>query len=117
MGGRMTSTATSEHPLEGVKGLVFFGFPLHPPNRPGTKRAGHLSRVTVPMLFLQGTRDAFADLQLLRPICAQLGSRATLEVVEGADHSFHVLKASGKNDSEVLHDVASYVASWTSQLL
>jgi alpha-beta hydrolase superfamily lysophospholipase len=77
MGGRMTSTATSEHPLEGVKGLVFFGFPLHPPNRPGTKRADHLSRVTVPMMFLQGTRDAFADLQLLRPICAQLGSRAT----------------------------------------
>ena len=117
MGGRMTSTATSEHPLEGVKGLVFFGFPLHPPNRPGTKRAGHLSRVTVPMLFLQGTRDAFADLQLLRPICAQLGSRATLEVVEGADHSFHVLKTSGKNDAEVLHDLAGCVAAWTSQVL
>ena len=117
MGGRMTSTATSEHPLEGVKGLVFFGFPLHPPNRPGTKRAGHLSRVTVPMLFLQGTRDAFADLQLLRPICAQLGSRATLEVVEGADHSFHVLKASGKSDAEVLRGLAGCVAAWTSQFL
>jgi predicted alpha/beta-hydrolase family hydrolase len=117
MGGRMTSTAASEHPLEGVRGLVFFGFPLHPPNRPGTKRADHLSRVTVPMLFLQGTRDAFADLQLLRPICAQLGSRATLEVVEGADHSFHVLKASGKSDAEVLHGLAGSVASWTSQVL
>ena len=117
MGGRMTSTATSEHPLEGVRGLVFFGFPLHPPNRPGTKRADHLSRVTVPMLFLQGTRDAFADLQLLRPICAQLGSRATLEVVEGADHSFHVLKASGKSDAEVLRGLAGSVASWMSEVL
>jgi len=117
MGGRMTSTAASEHPLEGVRGLVFFGFPLHPPNRPGTKRADHLSRVTVPMLFLQGTRDAFADLQLLRPICAQLGSRATLEVVEGADHSFHVLKASGKSDAEVLRGLAGSAASWTSQFL
>ena len=117
MGGRMTSTAASEHPLEGVRELVFFGFPLHPPNRPGTKRADHLSRVTVPMLFLQGTRDAFADLQLLRPVCAQLGSRATLEVVEGADHSFHVLKASGKSDAEVLRDLASCVAAWTSQVL
>jgi hypothetical protein len=117
MGGRMTSTAASEHPLEGVSGLVFFGFPLHPPNRPGTKRAVHLSRVTVPMLFLQGTRDAFADLQLLRPICTRLGSRATLKVVEGADHSFHVLKASGKNDAEVLHDLAGCVALWTSQVL
>jgi hypothetical protein len=115
MGGRMTSTAASEHPLEGVSGLVFFGFPLHPPN--GTKRADHLSRVTVPMLFLQGTRDAFADLQLLRPICTRLGSRATLKVVEGADHSFHVLKASGKNDAEVLHDLAGCVALWTSQVL
>jgi predicted alpha/beta-hydrolase family hydrolase len=117
MGGRMTSTAASEHPLEGVRGLVFFGFPLHPPNRPGTKRADHLSRVTVSMLFLQGTRDTFADLQLLRPICAQLGSRATLEVVEGADHSFHLLKASGKNDAEVLRGLAASVASWTSQFL
>jgi len=117
MGGRMTSTAASEHPLEGVSGLVFFGFPLHPPNRPGTKRADHLSRVTVPMLFLQGTRDAFADLQLLRPICTQLGSRATLEVVDGADHSFHVLKASGKNDAEVLRGLAGCVASWTSEVL
>jgi predicted alpha/beta-hydrolase family hydrolase len=116
MGGRMSSTAASEEPLDGVRGLVFLGFPLHPPNRPGTKRADHLARVTVPMLFLQGTRDAFADLQLLRPICARLGSRATLRVVEGADHSFHVLKTSGKKDREVLHELADGVASWIRQV-
>jgi len=112
MGGRMTSTATSEHPLEGVKGLVFFGFPLHPPNRPGTKRADHLARVTVPMLFLQGTRDAFADLDLLRPICERLGPRATLRTFEGADHSFHVLKSSGTNDAAVLRDLVENTAAW-----
>jgi len=96
MGGRMTSQAAAEHPLDGVRGLVFFGFPLHPPNRPGTKRAEHLAKVTVPMLFLQGTRDALADLKLLRPVCAKLGARAKLHVIESADHSFHVLKSFGK---------------------
>ena len=112
MGGRMTSTAASEHPLENVRGLVFFGFPLHPPNRPGTKRADHLARVTVPMLFLQGTRDAFADLDLLRPICARLGPRAALRTLEGADHSFHTLKALGKSDAGVLHDLVENVVAW-----
>ena len=112
MGGRMTSQAAAEHPLDGVRGLVFFGFPLHPPNRPGTKRADHLARVTMPMLFLQGTRDAFADLKLLRPLCAKLGSRATLHIIETADHSFHGLKRSGKSDAEVLRELAETAASW-----
>src|SRR5258707_4655554 len=112
MGGRMTSQAAAEHPLVGVRGLVFFGFPLHPPNRPGTKRAEHLAKVTVPMLFLQGTRDALADLTLLRPVCAKLGSRATLHVIEKADHSFHVLKKSGKRDAEVLRELAETTVSW-----
>jgi uncharacterized protein len=112
MGGRMTSQAAAESPLEKVRGLVFFGFPLHPPGRPGTKRADHLAKVTAPMLFLQGTRDTFADLKLLRPVCAKLGSRATLHVIETADHSFHVLKSSGRTDAEVLHELAETVVSW-----
>lgn len=116
LGGRMTSFAASQEPLSNVRGLVFFGFPLHPPNRPGTKRASHLEKVSVPMLFLQGTRDALADLTLLRPICEKLGPRATLHIVESADHSFHVLKRSGKSDPEVLRDLASTVANWCSQL-
>ena len=112
MGGRMTSEAAAEQPLEGVCGLVFFGFPLHPPNRPGTKRAEHLARVTVPMLFLQGTRDTLADLKLLRPICAKLKERATLHVIETADHSFHVLKKSGRSDEEVMRELAETTAGW-----
>ncbi len=112
MGGRMTSQAAAERPLDGVRGLVFFGFPLHPPNRPGTKRAEHLAKVTVPMLFLQGTRDALADLTLLRPVCAKLGPRAKLHVIESADHSFHVLKSSGRNDAEVLRELVETAASW-----
>src|SRR5437879_10650089 len=106
MGGRMTSQAPARHPLDGVRGLVFFGFPLHPPKQPGTKRAEHLAKVTVPMLFLQGTRDELADLKLLRPVCAKLGARATLHVIETADHSFHVLKRSGRSDAEVLRELA-----------
>src|SRR5438552_2695510 len=85
---------------------------LHPPNRPGTKRADHLARVTMPMLFLQGTRDALADLKLLRPLCAKLGSRATLHIIETADHSFHGLKRSGRSDAEVLRELAETAASW-----
>jgi uncharacterized protein len=112
MGGRMTSQAASLHPLDGVRGLVFFGFPLHPPNRPATKRADHLPKITIPMLFLQGTRDTFADLELLRPVCATLGSRATLHLMEEADHSFHVPKRSGKSNAEVLHELAETVALW-----
>jgi predicted alpha/beta-hydrolase family hydrolase len=117
MGGRMTSLAAAEQPsrsaLEGLSGLVFLGFPLHPPKRPGIKRAEHLKRVEQPMLFLQGTRDELADLTLLRPICQELGSQTTLYIVEGADHSFHVLKRSGKTDAEVLGELARTVEAWT----
>ena len=124
MGGRMTSHAAALHPshatgdaaLDGVRGLVFFGFPLHPPNHPETKRAEHLAKVSQPMLFLQGTRDAFADLKLLRPICAGLGGRAKLHVIESADHSFHVLKKSGRTDADVLRELAETTASWADQL-
>jgi len=116
MGGRMTSQADAQGALQSVKGLVFFGFPLHPPNRPGTKRAEHLTKVSMPMLFLQGTRDTFADLKLLRPVCADLGSRATLHIIETADHSFHVLKNSGRNDAEVLRELAETTATWAERL-
>jgi predicted alpha/beta-hydrolase family hydrolase len=116
MGGRMTSQAAAQRPLDGVRGLVFFGFPLHPPNQPGTKRADHLTKVAIPMLFLQGTRDTFADLQLLRPLCRKLGSRATLHVIETADHSFHLLKKSGRSDPEVSRELAEKAASWAEGL-
>jgi predicted alpha/beta-hydrolase family hydrolase len=115
-GGRMSSQAASQQLLEGVRGLVFFGFPLHPPNKPGTKRAEHLAKVPMPMLFLQGTRDTLADLSLLKPICASLGSRARLHVFEGGDHSFHVLKSSGKTDADVLRELARITASWAENL-
>jgi predicted alpha/beta-hydrolase family hydrolase len=116
LGGRMTSLAASEERLDNVQGLVFFGFPLHPPNQPGTKRAEHLGEVKLPMLFLQGTRDALADLKLLRPILAKLGTRATLHVIEGADHSFHVLKGSGKTDKDVLKELAQSASDWMKKL-
>jgi predicted alpha/beta-hydrolase family hydrolase len=116
MGGRMTSQAASQQLLDGVRGLVFFGFPLHPPNKPGTSRADHLAKVPMPMLFLQGSRDTFADLALLRPVCAKLGKLAQLHVVESADHSFHVLKSSGTNDEAVLWKLAEKVASWAASL-
>jgi predicted alpha/beta-hydrolase family hydrolase len=113
LGGRMTSLAAAERGLDGVRGLIFFGFPLHPPNQPGTKRAEHLRAVKLPMLFFQGTRDKLADLALLRPICADLGARATLDVIDTADHSFHVLKSSGKSDEDILRDLARAVSTWT----
>lgn len=114
LGGRMTSEAA----LPGeVRGMVFFGFPLHAPGKPSVARADHLSGVTVPMLFLQGTRDAFAELELIRPVCAKLGGKATLHLVEGADHSFHMLKSSGATDEEVLHGLARTVADWASRIL
>jgi predicted alpha/beta-hydrolase family hydrolase len=117
LGARMSSLAASEQPLERARGLVFFGFPLHPPNQPGTKRAQHLQHVTVPMLFLQGTRDALAKLELLRPICADLGAKATLHEIGSADHSFHVLKSSGKSDPQIVKDLASTVISWANTTL
>jgi predicted alpha/beta-hydrolase family hydrolase len=115
-GGRMSSQAASQGLLEGVRGLVFFGFPLHPPNKPEVKRAEHLAKVPMPMLFLQGTRDTLADLKLLRPICTDLGALATLHIIESADHSFHVLKSAGKSDPDVLHDLAQTTASWAENL-
>ena len=101
-GGRMTSRAAAEAALEGVTGLVFLGFPLHPAGRPGISRAAHLAQVALPMLFLQGTRDTLADLTLLEPVIEQLGKRATLRAIEHADHSFHVLKRSGGTDEQVM---------------
>ena len=112
----MTSTAASQNPLPGVHGLVFFGFPLHPAGQPSTERARHLQSVTVPMLFLQGTRDKLAELQLLRPVCNDLGSRAKLHIVDGADHSFAVLKSSGRGSQEVLQELAATVAVWLHEL-
>jgi len=117
MGGRMTSQAAAEGKLMGVLGLVFFGFPLHPPKRPDTKRAEHLKKVDVPMLFLQGTRDEFAELRLLRPVTEGLDSLATLHLIDGADHSFHVLKTSGKTDAAVLRELAETTAKWAEKRL
>jgi predicted alpha/beta-hydrolase family hydrolase len=116
MGGRMTSLAAAEAPLEGVLGLVFFGFPLHAAGRPSGERGAHLADIGVPMLFLQGERDQLADLALLRPVCAGLGERARLHVVPTADHSFHVLKRSGRTDAEVLVELAATVAAWSARL-
>lgn len=117
MGGRMTSLAAAEEPLPGVRGIVFFGFPLHPAGEPSSERAEHLSGVKAPMLFLQGTRDALADLSLLTPVCKKLGKSATLHVVNDADHSFHVPKRSGKTDNEVLTDLAQKVAEWSKHVV
>jgi len=116
-GGRMTSTAQAEAPLPGVRGLVFLGFPLHPPGRPGDSRAEHLARVQIPVLFLQGTRDEFAELKLLQPVVKRLGERATLHLVEGGDHSFHVLKRSGRTDTEVMGELAGRIADWAGRLV
>lgn len=117
MGGRMTSLAASEEPLPGVKWLVFFGFPLHPAGEPSIERAEHLSNIKLPMLFLQGTRDALADLALLKPVCRKLGKRSTLFAVEEADHSFHVPKRTGKSDEDILTELARRVAEWSTSLI
>jgi uncharacterized protein len=116
-GGRMTSAAAAKYPLPNVRGVVFFGFPLHPPNQPSTKRAEHLRQVQQPMLFLAGSRDAFAELALLRPVCAQLGSRTTLHVIPSADHSFHMPKSSGRTDAEVQMELAQTFAAWSRKML
>ena len=122
LGGRMTSLAVADErsaPSPGIasiRGLVLFGFPLHPAGRPGTQRAEHLARVRIPMLFLQGTRDALADLALLRPLCDTLMPLSTLHVVDGGDHSFHVLKRFGKTDADVLAELARTVAAWADAL-
>lgn len=112
MGGRMTSNACAVRRPAALRGLVFFGFPLHPAGSRSAGRADHLRALDLPMLFLQGTRDTLADLDLLRPICAGLGDRATLHVVDGADHGFHVLRRSGRTDDEVLDELADVTRDW-----
>ena len=111
-GGRMTSQAQAAQPLPNVRGIIFVGFPLHAAGKPGTERAQHLAAVRVPMLFLQGTRDALAELVLIRETTAKLKGRATLHIVEGADHSFHVLARSGRNDEEVRAELLATAAGW-----
>ncbi|MTV18211.1 MULTISPECIES: alpha/beta family hydrolase [Bradyrhizobium] len=114
-GGRMTSQAQAKAPLAGVRGLVFLGFPLHPAGKPSSERAKHLAEVKVPMLFLQGTRDALAELDLLKPVVRGLGARATLHLVQEADHSFHVLKRSGRDDHEVMTELLDAFAAWAAK--
>ena len=112
LGGRMTSGAAAAAPLERVKGLAFLGFPLHPPGQPGIRRADHLKQVDVPMLFLQGTRDAFARRDLITEVCRNLEPRATLHVLEGGDHSFAVLKRAGRTADQVREELAGTIARW-----
>jgi uncharacterized protein len=111
-GGRMTSQAQASVALENVRGLVFFGFPLHPAGRPAISRGEHLTKVSIPMLFLQGTRDELASLELLAPLVAGLGQQATLRISEDADHSFHVRARSGRNDAAVLTELVQWLADW-----
>lgn len=111
-GGRMTSQAQALDPLPHVRGLIFFGFPLHPAGKPSDERAKHLDDVAIPMLFLQGTNDALASLDLLKPVAKKLGKRATLALFDPADHSFHVPAKSGRKDSEVLAEILDTAAAW-----
>jgi len=111
-GGRMTSQAQAEAPLPGVRGLAFLGFPLHPAGKPGTERAEHLQRVRIPMLFVSGSRDALAELDLLRPMVAGLGSRATLHLVDQADHSFKVAARSGRTPADAEAEALDALAGW-----
>jgi len=115
-GGRMTSQAQAIAPLDGVHGLAFLGFPLHPAGKPSADRAKHLTDVHVPMLFVQGTRDSLAELKLLEPVVKSLGPSATLHRVEGADHSFHVPARSGRNDREVMNEILGTFAAWIGQI-
>ena len=112
MGGRMTSLVQASTPLPDVDGLIFLGFPLHAPNKPGNERADHLRDVTVPMLFLQGTRDSLADLTMLTPVVSGLGDLATMHVVDGGDHSFKVLKRSGRTENDVFDELADTIQQW-----
>ena len=111
-GGRMTSQADADAPLAGVRGLVFLGFPLHPPKRPASERGEHLDRVVRPMLFFQGTRDELADPALVDALIERLGARATLVAIDDADHAFHVRRASGSNDDAVLDRIADKMRDW-----
>jgi predicted alpha/beta-hydrolase family hydrolase len=111
-GARMTSQAQAKTPLSGVRGLAFLGFPLHPAGKPSRERAAHLADVRIPMLFIQGTRDKLAELDLLEPVVANLGERAKLHLVDAADHSFHVPARSGRNDRAAMEEVLDAVAAW-----
>ena len=115
-GGRMTSQAQAAAPLPHVRGLVFLGFPLHPPKQPSDSRAEHLGQVDIPMLFVQGTRDEFAESAQLEPVIARLGARASLRLVEGADHSFHVPARSGRTDAQVRAEWLRTLAAWIDSL-
>jgi predicted alpha/beta-hydrolase family hydrolase len=115
-GGRMTSQAQAVKPLDGVKGLAFFGFPLHAAGQPSDERAAHLKDVKIPMLFLQGTRDALADVALMKGVTTGLGSRATLHLVDDADHSFHVPARSGRKDPDVRREILDAFAAWAARL-
>ena len=112
MSGRMTSMAAAGEPLAGLRGILFFAFPLHPAGKPGTERAGHLEKVTVPMLFISGPRDALAELSLLEPAVKKLGKRATLHLVDTADHGFRVRKRSRSSTEPVMEELARVAASW-----
>ena len=116
-GGRMTSQAQAGSPMPGVHGLVFIGFPLHPAGKPSDERAEHLSDVAVPMLFLQGTRDDLAKLDLLQPLVARLGASTTLQLFQDADHSFHVTARSGRKDADVMNDMLDALANWIDRQL
>ncbi len=115
-GGRMTSQAQAATPLAGVRGLAFVGFPLHPAGKPSIDRADHLAKIDIPMLFLQGTRDGLAEVLLIEGVVKRLGSPATLHLVDGADHSFHVLARSGRNDREVMNEILDAFAGWARRL-
>lgn len=112
MGGRITSQAQAKQPLARVEGLVFLGFPLHHAGKPATTRAEHLHHVQVPMLFLQGTRDKLADLDLMHAVHTTIADRATLHICDGADHSFAVLKRSGRTTPDAHHEIATTTAQW-----
>jgi predicted alpha/beta-hydrolase family hydrolase len=116
-GGRMTSQAQAKTPLPGVAGLAFFGFPLHAAGKPSSERADHLADVRVPVLFLQGSADKLAEIDLLKPVVKKLGARATLHLVDGADHSFHVPKRSGRSDREVMGEILDAFAAWAAALI
>jgi predicted alpha/beta-hydrolase family hydrolase len=111
-GGRMTSQAQAAMPLPGVRGLAFVGFPLHPAGKPSTDRADHLTKIELPMLFLQGSRDTLADVPLIESVVQRFGPRARLHMVDGADHSFHVLVRSGRNDREVMNEILDAFVGW-----
>jgi hypothetical protein len=115
-GGRMTSQAQAASPLPGVRGLAFLGFPLHPPKQPSDSRAAHLLKVAIPMLFLQGARDVFAEPELLNPLITLLGARATLLLLPNADHSFHVPARSGFTDAQINDDMINALAGWIGAL-